>query len=95
MIARTTARSLAWVPRSRTNRESILSASIGSEFRCEKTIQVRKDSVAGAEVVDGDLDADVLQFALTGQIVWAGVVVKEIAGGARSANPATGAVVRR
>jgi hypothetical protein len=37
----------------------------------------------------------VLQFALTGQIVWAGVVVKEIAGGARSANPATGAVVRR
>ena len=38
---------------------------------------------------------ELLQFAWTGQIVWAGLVVKEIAGGARSANPATGAVVRR
>ena len=56
MIARTIARSLALVPRSRTNRGSILSASTGSVF------EMRQNGVAGAEVVDGSLHADVFEL---------------------------------
>ena len=56
MIARTIARSLALAPRSRTNPRVDLERVDG------KCLQMRQDGVTGAEVVDGDLDADLFQL---------------------------------